>query len=86
MALLFFVETVFVPFCFLTVRPLTVVYVIYPESLGLVTLSDGLLLKENYYWTAVKITETQPQAATVRYGTTKNQSNISGPYFNGGGL
>ena len=54
-------------------RPLTVVYVIYPESLGLVTLSDGLL-KENYYWTAVKITETQPQAATVRYGTTKTKA------------
>ena len=47
--------------------------VIYPGSFGLVTLSDGLL-KENYYWTAVKITETQPQAATVRYGTTKTKA------------
>ena len=74
MALLFFVEPVFVPFFFLIVRHLTVVYVIYPESLGLVTLSDGLILKENYYWTAVKITETQPQAATVRYGTTKTKA------------
>ena len=52
---------------------LIILMAIYPGSFGLVTLSDGLL-KENYYWTAVKITETQPQAATVRYGTTKTKA------------